>query len=232
MFKMLKKKHIWNLGLFLIILFIILFSGCKQIDPYVYCEKDDECILTDIQKFKCCDSCSLEAINKEAELQRENWRVLGCKYAMREEEADKWECEGRCFFPKSAYVAVCKDNACHEEIRLFVTTDKTEYKQGEIVKVSVENRLNEPVLISSCAPVILEYKEDSEWIGHRPLCIDSYIAHQIEPGEKVVIEEFDTGYEYGGQKLYKKGTYRANLEYNLEGGRGMEMINSEEFEIK
>lgn len=210
----------------LLFILIILLSGCKQIDPYVYCEKDDDCILTDIEKFKCCDSCSLEAINNEAELQRENWRVLECKYAMRQEGDDKWECSGRCFLPKSAYVAVCKDNICQEEIRVFVTTDKTEHKQGEIVKVSVENRLSKAIPIYSCASIILQYKENGEWTGHRPLCEFSELLYQIEPGEKRIVEEFDTGYEYGGQKLYKKGIYRANLEY----GEGM--INSEEFEIK
>lgn len=232
------KKSQWRIPVSIILMVIVVtavYYLTPEKDSYVYCETDDDCVLTDMKKSKCCRSCSLEAVNKEALLQIENWRWVGCRDSMRQEGNDKWECDDKCLFPKSAYVAVCKGNACQKERRLFLTTDKDEYKHGEIVKVSIENHLDKAILIGSCAPVILEYKEDDEWTGHRPLCevafIDAFIKHQIKPGEKTVIKEFDTGYEYGGEKLYKKGIYRANLEYGVEDGE-WGIITSEEFKIK
>jgi len=115
-------------GLLLVLLFInlVMVSGCnipeknimEGIDEnkldYVYCEKDDDCVITSTKKFECCSSCFLESINKEAELEREKWREQNCK-GPRKWSEDKW---GPCFEyaecskVKEDYIAACIDNRC------------------------------------------------------------------------------------------------------------------------
>lgn len=44
-----------------------------------------------------------------------------------------------------------------------VITDKTEYKQGEDLKLRIENQLKETICFSSCYPYLFERKDEDEW---------------------------------------------------------------------
>jgi len=100
--------------------------------------------------------------------------------------------------------------------QVTITTDKTEYEQGETVKVVLKNNLDKPVFLESCNPVILQLKDGSKWKElSRKYCEATWVRQRIKPGENGVVAEFDTGYEWEGKKLFPIGSYRVLSTYHI-----------------
>ncbi|HDL75097.1 MAG TPA: hypothetical protein ENH06_01835 [bacterium] len=50
-----------------------------------------------------------------------------------------------------------------ETSKIIIITDKTEYNEGENLKLKIENQSGEVLCISSCYPYLFEKKEKEEW---------------------------------------------------------------------
>jgi len=120
--------------------------------------------------------------------------------------------------------------------QVTITTDKTEYEQGETVKITVKNETDDSICFESCNPYYLE-KKNGEWKSDpetTKLCIITTIGECIKPGENKVFE-FKTAWE-----SYKKelGTYRVitrlcvNCKDLEDFIKNSETIYSNEFTIK
>ncbi len=100
-----------------------------------------------------------------------------------------------------------------ENLTLIITTDKTEYEQGEMVKIVIINGLNSPIVPEAILPDkaksikflgenygigMIERFENGVWIGIEPVwrcgnsCFKEYkeckYEHSFEPAEKRVFE--------------------------------------------
>jgi len=118
------------------------------------------------------------------------------------------------------------------EKEITIMTDKTEYEQGEIVKITVRNSLNEAVCFESCNTY---YFQKKNWTWEEYLakkCEVDFIKECIDfsKNKEFEIEFFKTDFE--------KGTYRIavpiytacqNKEFPCE---KKEIIYSDEFTIK
>jgi hypothetical protein len=95
--------------------------------------------------------------------------------------------------------------------RAIISADEKRYNKGETIKVTLENRLDEPIFIINCFPIGLEIKEDGEWKSRfYGECEIVYLQSMIKSGEKIIFMEYDTGYY---PETYSLGTYRIRLEY-------------------
>ena len=67
-----------------------------------------------------------------------------------------------------------------------VSTEKTEYNIGDILKVKIENDLKERICFSSCYPYYLEKKEEEEWKSYNYMdCSDSNLVESCVNPRKV-----------------------------------------------
>lgn len=94
------------------------------------------------------------------------------------------------------------------EKEVAITTDKTEYEQGEIVKITVQNNTDKIACLESCNAYYLE-KKNTNWeidTKSMKLCIANFVGECLEPaGAKTF--ELKTALD----SYYRKdlGTYRA-----------------------
>ena len=69
-----------------------------------------------------------------------------------------------------------------------ITTDKTEYKQGEIVRVLVKNNLNKTICFGTCNPCYLE-KKNGNWEAYsKLLCSRNFIGKCLRPKGTIIFE--------------------------------------------
>jgi len=118
-----------------------------------------------------------------------------------------------------------------------ITTDKTEYEQGDIVKITVKNNIDKNVCFESCNAYYLEKKNGKWEIDQKSmkLCgIENFIGECLESGETKTFE-LKTALD----SYYKKdpGTYRAVVHLcidcqGLKDFRTDKTIYSNEFTIK
>lgn len=116
---------------------------------------------------------------------------------------------------------------------VIVTTDKTEYEQGEIIKITIKNNLNESIYshIGSSTPVfsidhIEKKKPDGTWEKlfvqcRYPHCIEKVAApKEIKPGQSEVFKWKPLIYINGTSKItqLKTGTYRIVILYQIRKG--------------
>ncbi len=146
----------------------------------LYCDKscktDNDCKFT----------CGCGAINKN-EICRDEGVIYDCV-----------DCE-----------AICEEGKCIEGKELLgeevvITTDKTEYEQGEMVEITVKNNLDKTICFESCNTYFFQ-KKNWFWFWKeylRKRCEVNFIAECIDSFE---IKEFEIGlFEVD----FEKGIYR------------------------
>lgn len=120
---------------------------------------------------------------------------------------------------------------------VIITTDKTEYEQGEIIKITVKNNLDKSICFESCNSYHIEKKNsDWEWTIFL-LCEENFISECIKSQEIKTFEQETTGYEsaLGPDNFYRVAVpicidceyLKNNYQYRID-----ETIYSKEFTIK
>ena len=114
-----------------------------------------------------------------------------------------------------------------------ISTDKTEYEQGEIVRVLVKNNLDKTICFGTCNPCYLEKKNDKWEAYSKLLCTRNFIGKCLQPKETKIFEPTkDIPYIE-----IEKGNYRVvcSICIDCEGSihfREDRLIYSNEFTIK
>ena len=91
---------------------------------------------------------------------------------------------------------------------VVVFTDKTEYKQGEKITLSVTNNLKEPIFLPGCNHYIIEKKDKGGWKESSPYikrCAWEGFAFKIDVSKTEVFNLF----------ALEPGFYRAKLSYSI-----------------
>ena len=135
---------------------------------------------------------------------------------------------------------------------VIVTTDKTEYEQGEIIKITIRNNLNESIYshIGSSTPIysidhIEKERSNGTWEKlfaqcRCPHCIEKIGApKEIKPGQSKVFRWKPLIYLNGTSKAVQPeiGTYRIAILYQIRKGSTPEnwkwhAVYSNKFTIK
>lgn len=104
-----------------------------------------------------------------------------------------------------------------------ITTDKTEYEQGDIIEIQLENNLAESLFLTGCNEYSLEKKENGQWKKEPPLkkCKWEGQAVKINPNEK---ENFILN-------ANKPGIFRIAVEY-FQGCQENKPISQADCKIK
>lgn len=115
--KMKKNYKIIIVACFVFILIVIFISGCRkpEIEPYLYCRIDNDCVLTDSGRIKsCCETGDMQhrAMNKmayqeELNLKKE-WYDKNCKDVI----MGNITCASVLYKPPKPAMAICEDNIC------------------------------------------------------------------------------------------------------------------------
>lgn len=135
------------------------------------------------------------------------------------------------------YGCECKNNVCAEITKkaeeVTITTDKTEYEQGETVKIVVKNNLDKSICFGTCNNYYFE-KKNGEWKYYlKKFCEADFIKECIKPNETKIFERETIWNSY----KIEKGTYRMVIPLcidceNLGEFREDKVIFSNEFTIK
>jgi len=91
---------------------------------------------------------------------------------------------------------------------VVVFTDKTEYKQGEKITLSITNNLKEPIFLPGCNHYIIEKKDKGGWKESSPYikrCAWEGFAFKIDVSKTEVFNLF----------ALEPGFYRAKLSYSI-----------------
>ncbi|MBA4319671.1 MAG: hypothetical protein C0412_14820 [Flavobacterium sp.] len=120
---------------------------------------------------------------------------------------------------------------CEEGVA--IATDKTEYEQGETVKIMVTNNLDKNICFGTCNNYYFE-KKNGEWKYYlKKFCEADFIEECIKPNETKIFERETIWDSY----KIEKGTYRVVIPLcidceNLKNFREDKVIYSNEFTIK
>jgi len=198
-----------------------------------YCQTDSDCILSgnDPEGFGIC-------VNKEW---YEEWKKSP------ESKKYKWDCEytgkERCACVNNKCQRVDSERECGvKETQVIITTDKTEYDQGETIKISVKNNLDKPIWYRRQIPLEfppfweLEKFEENKWKTvyfylpvqekEKEICIlrfherPTWYIDELKPNskisyqwnQKVCIGDKDNGSE---PEFIQKGRYRFAFRFGL-----------------
>ena len=207
------------------------------------CDKSNDCIIVD--GIGCC-ACPT-SINKQY---LEYWR----EKSRAKHDCSDIRCIG-CLGPKEYFEAKCIDKRCKAVPKQFteqvtITTDKTEYEQGETVKIMVRNNLEIPIwyaqsvrcgtsfwLLETCEGEEVSYYEICLWVA------PDYRFTKLNLTE-ILEEEWDGKLWGSGLEEYKlpePGCYRIVFPYSYsvnkkklyeDWGEDKKTIFSNEFTIK
>jgi len=111
-----------------------------------------------------------------------------------------------------------------------ITTDKTEYEQGEVIKITVKNNLNKNICFEWCNTYYIE-KKNTEWetdLQSMRFCEINYVGECLKPEDSKIFE-FETVSEIYTKE---KGVYRAVVSLYTEDFKQESTIYSNEFTIK
>lgn len=225
----------------ILVIGIILLSGCveencdvlegnirQKIDDLNYCEVDSDCTST---SFGCPFGCGT-FVNKDADLTEV--RSLVKLYDQ--------NCP-MCLYDCMPFQPVCRDDKCvpKQLEQVTITTDKTEYEQGETVKFIVKNNLDQKIVLIA-RDLMIEKLEDNEWKMVRVLgeCCGKcrpVFSFDILPNsaENFTWDQKTFACEILGEvaEQMSEGRYRSKGNYYFEGESGdRETIYSNEFTIK
>lgn len=227
-----------------------------------HCEQDSDCI------YGWPDKCIVACVNKNtpkkipcplikpAIWSSYIWNNMPCKCIENQCVEDKKAfCQKSCEdwvnsnctdgIPKSAFFATkCEDKikcGCLEEDQATITTDKTEYEQGEEVKFTVKNNLNQKIVLIAY-DLMIEKLEENEWkmIRRWGVCcgrcepIYSYEVY-ADDIKKFTWDQKTFACEIFGEipEQMSAGKYRVKGKYFIdEEQENIETIYSNEFTIK
>lgn len=127
--------------------------------------------------------------------------------------------------------------------KVAVTTDKSEYKEGEVMKIKVENNSNENICFGSCNSYYLGKKTwVGAWKNFDMECFVNFITNCIEPGQ---IKIFEEAINKSTEFAKGKGVYRVTAPIWWNGCESLEKeghkyinckavteIHSDEFKLK
>ena len=141
--------------------------GNQQIQDYKtdkkYCQKDQDCGCSTCgclnfywkDKIECKSTYEGTVCDKVGCVCKDNQCVLSeNKYCEKDEDCIFTQCCGcarecnrKCNIKPEATPCRCENNQCvpAEFKQIVITTDKTEYEQGETVKITVKNNLDKPI---------------------------------------------------------------------------------------
>lgn len=129
----------------------------------------------------------------------------------------------------------CINNKCVVKPRVNITTDKTEYKQGEDITYTINNKLNKPIFLPGCNHFIIQKKGENGW--------EDYFYKLCESGDwpSLEINPNQTKVFTGIMSTYNEiGLFRVQLYYGIacekyvteENCESTKTIYSDEFTIK
>ena len=116
--------------------------------------------------------------------------------------------------------------------QVTITTDKTEYEQGEIIKVTVENNLEEKICFETCTSYYFEKNIDTKWKKLlEEFCEINLVEECINSGESKIFEGKESFL------MEKNEIYRVAVPicFDCEGANSFQLhktIFSNEFTIK
>lgn len=112
----------------------------------------------------------------------------------------------------------------HRQIlnKLLIATDKTEYQQGEVLKVTIKNNLIKNICFSSCYPYLLE-KKNAKWEFY------SYVNCPKKDLNKDCIQPTQTKVFMLTLSLVEKGLHRMALPVCLGCQEDTDFIGSQRF---
>jgi len=167
-----KKQVVYKILIAVLIVGILLIGGWwiwknQQIQDYKiyekYCQKDQDCGCSTCgclnfywkDKMECETTYEGAVCDKVGCVCKDNQCVLlENKYCEKDEDCIFTQCCGcarecnrKCNIKPKATPCKCENNQCVPTVfkQIVVTTDKAEYNQGELVKISIKNNLKENI---------------------------------------------------------------------------------------
>jgi hypothetical protein len=196
----------------------------KEIEKANYCEKDEDCIV--VTYFGCPLGC-YNLINKKEEIklkkksEKYNKNCLICLY--------------KCPLPPKE--AICFNKKCVPKYKSQITTEKSEYVQGERINATIFNGFSKSItfnpLFGLCGDLFIE-KKNLNWnkINTNWPAPCEVMSIELTYGEKYIIswDQKIPGENYPELILASPGKYRIGLNYKTD--KENVLVYSNEFIIK
>jgi hypothetical protein len=134
-------------------------------------------------------------------------------------------------------------SGCAEQ-GVTIITDKTEYRQGDIIVITIRNNLKESILVhvksetpSFCIKQIEMKTDEGKWGGlitSVPDCsFNMDLSRETKPGQSVTFEWKPSIIDYGGKETQlNPGWYRLSIIYHYSEKPRYDSVYTNEFTIK
>lgn len=204
------------------------WKSCDNLENFInstiqkanYCTKDEDCIVSNVGKIPC--NC-WSLVNKEADLNHNP--VQQAVAAYQKQECSKGILCKPCDDPPTQAETACQSNVCvtkniYIEPKVYVLTDKKNYKLEESVQVIIKNNIDHEVAIpTSCGmPFTLLAYDGLKWIKYGAYPIkdcESPLLILASTEQREFTFTLEQVYEYSSF-IIKPGVYKLLMRYTTD----------------